>query len=204
VRRLRFPLLLAFGAFACGPSFQAVYESDVHFEHCYALDESPATADSKEECWRVWLRGYTYGQSRDRVEYAAMRFSQLSLGPTLPSEEVRDARPRRRAPAQGAPMPTNAFAPPPNLAASASAVPGAAPPLPARDSPSRAPGAECSDGCAQRWSACRDACDAAQRHSQDPKSGGCDGCDRTYRACVPGCFREEPVLPPHSSPRSSR
>jgi hypothetical protein len=195
---------LAFGDLACGPSFQAVYESDVHFEHCYALDEGPASADSKEECWRGWLRGYTYGQSRDRVEYAAMRFSQLSLGPTLPSEEVRDARPRRSTPAHGAPMPTNAFAPPPNLAASASAVAGtttSAPPV--RNSGSLAPGAECSEGCAQRWTVCRDACDAAQRHSQDPKNGGCEQCDRTYRACVPGCFREEPA-PPHSSPRTSR
>ena len=29
-------------ALACGPSFQAIYEGNSRFEHCYALDESPA------------------------------------------------------------------------------------------------------------------------------------------------------------------
>ena len=69
------------GVVACGPSFQAVYECDVHFEHCYALDESGASVEAKKECWRDWLHGYTYGQSRDRVEYGGTRYSELSLDP---------------------------------------------------------------------------------------------------------------------------
>jgi hypothetical protein len=209
---LRFAYFLAFGAVACGPSFQAVYECDVHFEHCYALDEGPASPESKEECWRAWLRGYTYGQSRDRVEYAAARFSQLSLGPTLPSEETRDARPRRRAPTVGAPVPTNAFAPPPHLAvassvsASASVSPGAETHPPIREAVLRAPSADCSETCAQHWTACRDACEAsatAQRRTQEPKNGACEQCDRTYRTCVPACFRDEPASP-HPPPRNPR
>jgi hypothetical protein len=183
VRPLRFavflPFLLAFVALACGPSFQAVYECDVHFEHCYALDESPAPPDSKQECWRGWLRGYTYGQSRDRVEYAATRFSQLQLGPTLPSEELHDARPRRHAANVGAPVPTSAFAPPPNLAAAV--TPDASTPPPIR-AEVRAPGADCSEGCSHRWTTCRDECKENERT--------CFECDRAYRVCVPSCFHD--------------
>jgi hypothetical protein len=184
---LRFALFSAFAAVACGPSFQAVYEGDVRFEHCYALDDSSASLDAKKECWRGWLRSYTYGQSRDRVEYAGTRFSQLSLGPTLPSEEARDARPRRRA-STTAPVPTNAFAPPPNLAASASAPAAAAPEPPVT---SRAPMVDCSNACAQHWFGCRSGCNGPT----------CDACDRTYRTCVPACFRDEPTSanPPHDA-----
>ena len=88
--------LAALAALACGPSYQALYECDVHFEHCYALDESAASADVKKECWRDWLHGYTYGQSRDRVEYGGTRYSQLSLDPTLPSEDVSSTQSKRR------------------------------------------------------------------------------------------------------------
>src|SRR5579863_8794084 len=79
----------------CGPSFQAVYEGERNFEHCYALDQTQASVEAKKNCWREWLRDYTYGQSNDRVEYAATRFSQLSLDPTLPSEDVVDGGSRR-------------------------------------------------------------------------------------------------------------
>jgi hypothetical protein len=181
-------LFAAFAAVACGPSFQAVYECDVRFEHCYALDESPAAPGSKQECWRGWLRSYTYGQSRDRVEYAATRFSQLSLGPSLPSEELRDARPRRRSSNVAAPVPTNAFAPPPNLAASVSA--SATTPPPVREA-ARAPGADCSDGCMQHWTLCREDCKDGER--------ACLECDRRYRACVPSCLHDEHA-PPRSAP----
>ncbi|HZU85234.1 MAG TPA: hypothetical protein VE987_20015, partial [Polyangiaceae bacterium] len=122
----RSALFLAFGAAACGPSFQAVYECDVRFEHCYALDQEPAPADAKKQCWREWLHGYTYGQPRDRVEYAATRFSELSLDPALPKVE---AEAPRHVHAMAVPAPTNAFAPPPNVAErGASSVDGSASP----------------------------------------------------------------------------
>ena len=91
-----------------------MYECDVRFEHCYALDQQPAPTDAKKQCWYEWLHGYTYGQSRDRVEYAGTRYSELSLDPTLPSLDpgTRPSRPRITT----APLPTSAFAPPPNLA----------------------------------------------------------------------------------------
>ena len=174
----------ALGIVACGPSFQAVYECDVRFEHCYALDQG-GSAETKKQCWRDWLHGYTYGQSRDRVEYAAMRFSELSLDPTLPKLDTLEPHGLHAANV-AAPVPTNAFAPPPNVAAervqtdvvaaSAPASPAAAPPEPVA---ARAPGEDCASGCAQHWTACRDKC----------KDGACGGCDKSYRSCVPACFR---------------
>src|SRR5208283_5675154 len=149
-----------------------------HFEHCYAIDESAASPEAKKECWRGWLRGYTYGQSSDRVQYAATRFSQLSLGPTLPSEESRDARPPRREPTVAAPLPTSAFAPPPILAASG--TPTAHAGSPARQA--QAPGADCSEVCSQHWTACREGCDPPPA---GPPGRACEECDRGYRSCVP-------------------
>jgi len=175
---------------ACGPSFQAVYEGELHFEHCYALDEMTISDDSKKECWREWLRGYTYGQSNDRVEYAATRFSELSLDPTLPSEDTRDAgagsrRSRRAESTVAAPMPTNAFAPPPNMSAAEVRDPPVLKTVDAGKAPraasaAGAPGSDCVAACEGRWSGCREGC----------KDGTCEPCDRTYRACVPTCFQE--------------
>lgn len=186
-------LALGLGAFACGPSFQAVYEGDVRFEHCYALDGTDASAEAKKECWRRWLHGYTNGQSMDRVEYAATRFSQLSLGPTLPSEESQEARPRRRSATVAAPVPTSAFAPPPNLASSAPAGVSTAPNALGREGGMRAPASDCCDGCAQHWSACRGMCQGA----------ACDACDTSYRTCVLACFHEDPTAPAQSAPASA-
>jgi hypothetical protein len=175
----------AFGVVACGPSFQAVYECDVRFEHCYALDQGTASVELKKQCWRDWLHGYTYGQSGDRIEYAAARFSELSLDPTLPSVEVREARPTRRS---AAPVPTSAFAPPPNLAdrpAADASAPSSKASGEVREVVVRAPGSDCAEVCATSWKSCHDAC----------RGVACDECDKRYRACVPGCFREEPSPP---------
>ena len=176
VGRLRALFLASSGLVACGPSFQAVYECDVHFEHCYALDESVVSADAKKECWRDWLHGYTYGQSRDRVEYGGTRYSQLSLDPTLPSEDVSSTQSKRTV---AAPVPTSAFAPPPNVSSDGHDARAGAQPTVAIS----APGAECGDACAQRWTSCRSVC----------KDGACDACDQTYRGCMPTCFHQEPL-----------
>lgn len=164
-------------ALACGPSFQAVYEGDVRFEHCYALDQGPAPADAKKECWRDWLHGFTYGQSRDRVEYAGTRFSELSLDRTLPSEDVKHPR----AMAAAVPVPTNAFAPPPSLAEKHEPVEPAptASIAPVRFT-ARPPGEECAETCSGTWKSCRTSC----------KDGACDACDKSYRACGSSCFKK--------------
>jgi hypothetical protein len=169
-----------------------VYECDVRFEHCYALDQGAVPADAKKECWRDWLHAYTYGQSRDRVEFAATRFSELSLDATLPNEDVRSSRPRRPDRPVAAPVPTNAFAPPPNVSeghiapepsTATSRTTGTTnqdpPPLDAASA--RPPGADCARTCDEKWDRCHSSC----------KDQGCDACDRTYRVCIPACFHEE-------------
>jgi hypothetical protein len=178
---------IAAGGAACGPSFQAVYECDVHFEHCYALDQGSASVEAKKDCWRDWLHGYTYGQSRDRIEYGGTRLSQLSLDPTLPSEDVRTETHKH---AVAAPMPTNAFAPLPNMEAQSASVQSG---IPAADAVVvHAPGADCADACKQRWTSCRIGC-----------RGTCAACDETYRACMPDCFRDDPLPEHHAAPAAA-
>jgi hypothetical protein len=185
--------LVATGAGAttgCGPSFQAVYECDVNFEHCYALDQGSASPDAMKACWREWLHSYTYGQSRDRVEYAATRFSELSLDPTLPGEDTQ-TRPKRTH-TMVAPLPTSAFAPPPNLGADHGDGPASPPQTVAgATGPPRpvvvaqAPGEQCTAACADRWNGCRKGC----------TDGACTACDRSYKECVPGCFQDVAQAP---------
>jgi hypothetical protein len=176
-------LAVVFLAVGCGPSFQAVYESDVHFEHCYALDQSLASSDSKRDCWRAWLRAYTYGQPRDRVDYASARFVALSPDEGRSSPKVAAAAASSARPAIDAPVPTNAFAPPPNIAL---AAPIADSGVPSVDAAPRAPGVDCADACASAWETCRGAC----------KGAACAPCDNTYRTCMPACFVDKkPVAP---------
>ncbi len=81
---------LAAGAFAlaivgsgCGPSFEAIAEGDLRFAHCDRLDLDDGIAHSHRlHCWREWRRVYTYGQTRDRVEYAQRRIAVLASGDT--------------------------------------------------------------------------------------------------------------------------
>jgi hypothetical protein len=82
-RSLAFSLagLLGLGAAGpgCGASLQAVYEGDVRFEHCMALDAQPDVKPAiRRACWVEWVEFYTYGQTRDRVRHAQIRIRQLS------------------------------------------------------------------------------------------------------------------------------
>jgi hypothetical protein len=177
-------------ALACGPSFQAIYEGNARFEHCYALEENAQTAlPEKGDCWRDWSEHYTYGQTRDRIHYATARYVALSQSSNVPTDEAMMMAAPGVTPRQSvitAPAPTNAFAPPPKVlgdygdagasrglrpsevptvvgAVDAGPTPKAAPPLPA---------AECGEGCRSTF---RD-CDAGP-------------CDKTYRACMRACFK---------------
>ena len=110
----------------CGPSFQALYEGDARFEHCYAVEEDGAVSmQKKADCWRDWTDHYTFGQTRDRVQYASMRYRALTSN-NLPTDEgMMSAAPGEGTSDNGTALaPTNAFAPPPTTAA---ATPGATP-----------------------------------------------------------------------------
>jgi hypothetical protein len=182
--------LLACGG--CGPSFQAVYEGDQRFERCYALDDNPnAPMQEKATCWRDWLRNYTYGQTRDRVEYAAVRQRTLQRVPELPTDEaMMEAAPGevRTKAAVAAPAPTSAFAPPPKTLsdmpdAGARIAPSpmpsvvfVAPQSSTASAPAPVPASDCQNDCTHRIEACR--------ANKKP-----DACDKEYRGCMRACFK---------------
>ncbi|MDB4944494.1 MAG: hypothetical protein JWP97_4028 [Labilithrix sp.] len=102
---------------ACGPSFQAVYEGNAQFEHCYAMEERAQIAvHEKAECWNDWSQRYTYGQTRDRINYATARY--VALSQDVPTDEAMMMAAPGMTPRTSiinAPSPTNAFAPPPKV-----------------------------------------------------------------------------------------
>lgn len=186
--------LAGLAAVACGPSFQAIYEGNARFEHCYALEENPQVGmQAKAACWRDWSDHYTYGQTRDRIQYAIARYVALSQAPNIPTDEaLMMAAPGMtpRVSSISAPAPTNAFAPPPKVLSDA--VDAGAPPKPGRlpeaapedaGPPAapvpRPPGAPCLEDCEGAFRACEQACD---------RDAGCK-CDKAYRDCAKRCLK---------------
>lgn len=103
----------------CGPSIQPIHEGGVRFEHCYRLDLDPKIAPPhRHACWKQWLEVYSYGQSRDRIEYSRRRVRDLEAGDPNPPQlnldqaEAREARQFYMA----TPAPTSVHAPPPPVA----------------------------------------------------------------------------------------
>jgi hypothetical protein len=168
---------------ACGASIQAVYEGDVRFEHCMALDSRPdAKATLQSACWAEWVKFYTFGQTRDRVEYAKLRQKQLSTSSDFDEGEY--AAQNARA-ASAVPEPTSVLEPPPMTLASDG---GGAPPPEVADAGADAgadaaapppPGAACSSECDESWTFCRKEC----------KSAACEkSCAATHKRCMRKCF----------------
>jgi len=174
---------------ACSLGYQSQYEGDVRFEHCYRLDEErQVSIAEKRQCWHDWVQRNTYGQTRDRVEYALGRERALgqaqALGePTAPPGVVTPKV------GNASPQPTNAFAPPPQTMARdagpdvdrpATVAAFAATPTPATASGlTTAPGASCGGACGKAWVQCGEHC----------RGNGCQpGCDDRYRNCMRSCF----------------
>jgi hypothetical protein len=153
----------------CGANMRNVVESDMRFEHCYRLDEDPATPlDSKRACWREWSDRYTRGQDRSRIRYARDRLVVLddaSRGVTLQSTSpATDAT-------QG-PTPTSAYVVPPAVAPRPSAEPEAIAPRRAIEA--------CTDACTRTFRTCSQECSGAD---------ACGGyCEDRYRGCLKGCL----------------
>ncbi len=186
----------------CGPSFQAIYEGDAQFEHCYALDDTPsAPMQEKGACWRDWSQRFTYGQTRDRVEYAAVRSRALTRVNGAPTDEaLMQAAPGEGSEFRGilAPAPTSAFASPPKTlapiadagarASTSSHANTDAPGLGGTSSPVAEPpppGSECSGECTRVWRGCSGACTGA----------GCDKCQKAFKTCMKVCFKTEAAPP---------
>jgi hypothetical protein len=171
---------------SCGPSVQSIYEGNVRFEHCYRLDLELSVASShRQACWTSWLDRYTYGQSRDRIEYARRRVRgfaagdanrpALDLGPTQ-QEETRQFY-------LVVPAPTSVHAPPPPIATRMNAVvPPPTPSVETKPSEKAAPGADCESSCKSAFTSCNQACDPAA------KSAACKSCDPDYKKCMARCF----------------
>jgi hypothetical protein len=196
--------LAAFGsALACGPSFQAIYEGNARFEHCYALEENAATViPEKADCWRDWSEHYTYGQTRDRIHYATARYVALSQSSNVPTDEAMMMAAPGMTPRQStitAPAPTNAFAPPPKVLEDYGDASTARPARPSEvptvvgvggsstgvdaGAPKAAPAAASAPVPALPASDCGEGC--------KNKFRDCDAgqCDKTYRACMRACFK---------------
>jgi len=183
------PLL---SAAACGPSVQSIYEGNIRFEHCYRLDLDLNIAPThREACWKQWLSSFTYGQPRDRIEYARRRTRAFANGDvTRPSLATgSEPRPQRREFYLVVPQPTSAHAPPPPMA---TALGSADVGPPAADS-ARAPGAACAANCTSSWQSCGAACGpgggASSRDSAASSSeAACKSCEPDYKRCMKRCF----------------
>lgn len=203
-------LFAAAALMACGPSFQAVYEGNARFEHCYALEENPqAPMPDKAACWRDWSERYTYGQTRDRIHYATARYVALSEARNIPTDEALMMAAPGETPRKStimAPAPTNAFAPPPKTldpnehgvttgqfgreasvpVVGASVVADAGAPV-VLVSAAALPATTCTDTCAGDFQSCNAGCDGDA--GALPKKKSCKACLTTYRACMRDCFK---------------
>jgi hypothetical protein len=185
------PAVLALAS-SCGPSVQSIYEGDVRFEHCYRLDlELDVAMTHRQACWTTWLDRYTYGQSRDRLEYARRRVRAFAGGDVdRPALRIGANQPQQQDSRQFylvVPAPTSVHAPPPPIATRMNAVNEPPPPISSADALARAidkptPGEDCAGACRSAFSSCNQACDPTT------KSTACKSCDPDYKKCMQRCF----------------
>jgi hypothetical protein len=171
LRHLAAAMLAAASVASCGASIRAVYEGDVRFEHCMALDARPDVKPTiRRSCWEEWVSFYTFGQTRDRIEYAHLRAKQL--GAASDFDEADTAPP----PIAVAPDPTSAIAPPPMTMIADGGAP--APPEPVDER--AAARARCAADCQQGHDACQRGCRSpACERACAARRGRCTArCDR--------------------------
>ncbi len=180
---------------ACGPSVQSIHEGSVRFEHCYRLDLDVDIAPGhREACWKEWLGGYTYGQTRDRIDYARRRIRSFASGDTARPELTMEGerRPEERQFYLVVPGPSSLHAPPAPIATRVRGLDGGAAdeleaataasapaPVPAGS----VPGQDCATACTTAFNSCRAAC-AGDAGSQ----AACKSCDPDFKRCMRRCF----------------
>jgi len=171
------PLLVAATlalALGCGPSFEAIQEGDLRFAHCDRLDLDPRIAPSHRlHCWREWQRVYTYGQTRDRVEYAQRRIAEVLSGDTDPPFVLPEGT-RARRPGELPPGPDPGTPPPAVIPLSAKVDPSAS-----RDGDPVGLGPNCLARCEAARTVCAPGCES------QPK--GCTDCETSFHACLSNC-----------------
>lgn len=157
---------------ACGPSVQVLHEGTVRFEHCYRLDLDPQIAPShRRACWQAWTERYSYGQPRDRREYAQRRIAAIDRGEPPPGLELTAIPEQASLDASDGPI--DAHLPPPRIARPTNGL---------RQSDYRREGpgkGACVQSCQQDQASCLAAC---------PTDGVCP-CESRYRDCLVACFQ---------------
>lgn len=177
-------VLVTIAALSCGPSVQSIYEGDVRFEHCYRLDlDLNIAASHREACWKQWMSLYTYGQPRDRIEYARRRLRAFSNGDfSRPTLNTGSNRPARREYYLVVPEPTSAHAPPPPVLTPVYGPDAGVPVVPAANP--TAPGTACATGCYSSFNSCKAACGPDGGVSE----AACKSCEPDYRQCMRRCY----------------
>ena len=192
------PALVLGGAIAvalsCGPSVQSIHEGSVRFEHCYRLDlDLDIAPGHREACWKEWLASYTYGQTRDRIDYARRRIRAFSAGDTARPELglSGEQRPEDRAFYLVVPAPSSLHAPPAPIATRLNDLDAGPPDAGAASSADAAPdamplppGEECADGCRLAFASCSEACG-----NDAGSDAACKSCDPDFKACMRRCFK---------------
>ena len=178
-------------AAACGPSVQSIYEGNVRFEHCYRLDLEVDTAPThRQACWNEWLALYTYGQPRDRIEYARRRSHAFVTGdPNTPRLDIGGTEPKAGEARQFylmVPSPTSVHAPPPAVATRLYTDGGVSPTAPIVPEPKQVelPEDSCTTKCRETYTACSTACEG----DAGKPAASCKACDPDYKRCMKRCF----------------
>lgn len=164
---------------------QSIYEGNVRFEHCYRLDLEVDTAPThRAACWKEWLGMYTFGQPRDRIEYARKRVHAFANGDTsrprleLMKEQQTEARPFYLV----VPAPSSGHAPPQATATPYVTDAGSAAPIASTPS---APEDECAAACRVALTDCSASC---ERDAVAPLPK-CKACASDYKGCMKRCFK---------------
>jgi hypothetical protein len=160
----------------CGPSFEAIQEGDLRFAHCDRLDLDTHIAPSHRlHCWREWRRVYTYGQTRDRVDYAQRRIAEVASGDPDPPFELPTGQ-AQRSDAISPASPNPVHSSPPAI------VPVPSTEALARDAERSVPG--CRSQCESSHVACAPGCET--------QPTGCKDCESSLETCLSNCTTKEP------------
>lgn len=137
-----------------------------------ALDaQSDVKPTLRRECWEEWIRYYTFGQTRDRMDYARRRQRQLGLASDF--DEADWAPPANTG--ASVPEPTDVLAPPPAMMIQDAGAPIS----PVEDASADAGRAvSCGQACESALRQCVDAC----------TTGSCEkSCSARFKACSRKC-----------------
>jgi hypothetical protein len=193
-----------------------VHEGTVRFEHCNRLDlDQNVNKTDCRKCWSTWLDDYTYGQPRDRIDYARRRAKSLANGDERPTLRFDERGSEQRQFYLVVPGPTSIHAPPPPVATVWKDGTGGAGGTLAKNVDATPPAENCADECRTTWKACgaectngngaghaddhghvhgpRKASNGARKAGGDAGTGkngnGCSAkCGSDYSSCMKRCF----------------